>query len=121
MKDIFKVYNRTPEREIDAQPLSKDLQYKSVLAREIPYKYGPSDSRYDPDLCSWCQENQRIRADPDVITWCERCYILHFKKHNGEYIQHKTIPIYKQLLKDAAAGKIKPEAWQETGNKRIDE
>lgn len=118
--DILKVYNKEPEAKIKAKPLNKQECYKSVLAIEVPYKYGPSHPDYDQSKCSWCQENPRIVADPDVITWCERCYILQFKKHDGTFIQHKSIPVYKKLLQDYNEGKIKPEAFTEKAGRRLD-
>ena len=93
--------------EIKGKPLPRELQYKSMLQREVPW--GGKTSKhpdYDENLCWWCQENERIRATPDVIVWCKRCYTLHFKKHDGTYMEQSTIGIGKDLM-DINAGKVK--------------
>lgn len=93
---------------IKGKPLPSNLQYKSVLQREVPWcGIVPNHPDFDKDLCWWCQKDLRIIAKPDVIIWCQNCYKLHYKRHNGEFMEQSTIGIGKDLI-DIQTGKIKP-------------
>lgn len=119
-KDILKVYNREPENKIKAQTVGNICH--SVLFKEVPRtKISVNSPEFDNDKCWHCQENLRIKADPDAIVWCERCYILQFKKFDGTYIQHNTIPAMKKLMQDYNEGKLKDIPLERVDTKFIQE
>ncbi len=93
-------YNKQPTQKPNII-IRRELPYSTVLFRDVPRTKIPiRDPRFDKDKCWHCQEFPRIKADPDVIVWCNRCYILQYKKFDGTYNEHSSIPALKQLTKD---------------------
>ena len=99
-------------QEIKGKPIEKSRQYKSPLVREVPWcGLVPSHPDFDKDLCWWCQADLRIKTIPDVVIWCKKCYQLHYKKWNGEYMEQSTIGIGKDLMElgdKLRKGELKP-------------
>ena len=94
--------------EIKGKPIAKNLQYKSVLQKEVPWcGMTVKHPDFDEDLCWWCQADLRIKVTPDVVVWCKRCYTLHYKNHDGTYMQQEAFGLGKDWM-DVSQGKVKP-------------
>ena len=97
MKDILKKYNVEPEKVINAHPIPKEDQYKSLL-EEIPRrtdKFNPMTEKN----CWHCGKYPRLVTPMKAIVWCERCYVLQFKRKDGSFIQiDKTIAVGKDII-----------------------
>lgn len=114
-------YNKQPPKKTSVK-ISRELSYSTVLFRDVPRTKIPiSSPEFDKQKCWHCQQFPRIIADPDVIVWCERCYILHLKKFDGTYIEHKSVPALKQLSKDITEHKFVDSQLKPADTRVIDE
>ena len=114
-------YNKKPPQKPNII-IRREIPYSTVLFRDVPRtKLSPNDPKFDKEKCWHCQDFDRIKANPDVIVWCERCYILQFKKFDGTYIQHNTIPAMKQLHQDIVEHKFVDSQLKQSDTRIIDE
>jgi hypothetical protein len=101
-------YNK-PIKEVKSTPLPADKQYRSVLARTVPFVSKPSEWYQDKsnwNLCNWCKVEERVKTKFGLISWCQRCYDLHAVRHDGTVVQQSTLPIAQDLA-DVQQGKVK--------------
>lgn len=97
-------------------------KYYSMLFRLVPRtKLTPRDPEFDQWKCWHCQENTRIIRKPDVIVWCQRCYNLHYMKHDGTYMQSDDrIAIGKDLVNNEENRKLFQKTMKHDTGHRID-